>query len=318
MNNHMWSRGRAGVAMVDVFVPDTLEGAIGFLGDHRGAAIPVAGGTDVVVDTRTGRSRPEWLVDLSVLRGLAGVEFDGEALWIGAMTRIRAVELDPELRRRAAAMVEAARVLGSVQIRTMATVGGNLCHATPSAEMPPALLVHEAVAEITGPEGRRSIPLAELFSGPGRTTLAPDELLTSVRARVPATSAGSCYLRQTVRWSMDLAGVGVAASVEVDGTTVTNAHVALAAVAPVPLLVGSATETVVGTSLSPDVANEAGMRAAAACSPISDARGTADYRREVVSVLVPRALRVAWLRATGAWPLGVPAPVNGVWTGEDM
>lgn len=302
--------------MVDVFVPDTLEEAVGFLGHHAGAAIPIAGGTDVLVDTRTGRSRPEWLVDLSSLPGLGAVELDGEVLRLGALTRIRAVELDPELRRRAAAMVEAARVLGSVQIRTMATVGGNLCHGTPSAEMPPALLVHDAVAEIAGLGGRRSIPLADLFAGPGRTTLGPDELLTSLRARVPASSAGSCYLRQTVRWSMDLAGVGVAASVEVEGTVVTNARVALAAVAPVPLLVGSATETVVGTNLPSEVAHEAGRQAAAACSPISDARGTADYRREVVSVLVPRALRIAWLRATGAWPEGVPAPVNGVWTGE--
>ena len=302
--------------MVDVFVPGTLEEAVGFLGRHAGAAIPIAGGTDVLVDTRTGRSRPEWLVDLSSLPGLGAVELDGEVLRLGALTRIRAVELDPELRRRAAAMVEAARVLGSVQIRTMATVGGNLCHGTPSAEMPPALLVHDAVAEIAGLGGRRSIPLADLFAGPGRTTLGPDELLTSLRARVPASSAGSCYLRQTVRWSMDLAGVGVAASVEVEGTVVTNARVALAAVAPVPLLVGSATETVVGTNLPSEVAHEAGRQAAAACSPISDARGTADYRREVVSVLVPRALRIAWLRATGAWPEGVPAPVNGVWTGE--
>ncbi len=297
-------------------MPQSLDDAIGFMAAHAGSATPIAGGTDVLIDTRIGRVSPEWLVDLSPLRSLHGADFHGEALRLGALTTIRSVELDPELARRATALVEAARVLGSVQIRTMATVGGNLCHATPSAEMPPALLVHEAVAELAGPGGGRSLPLQELFAGPGRTTLEPGELLTAVRLRVPAADAGSCYLRQTIRWSMDLAGVGVAAAVEVDGQAVTKARIALGAVAPVPLLVGDAAEAVVGTELSVEAAAEAGARAASACSPISDARGTAEYRREVVSVLVPRALRIAWLRATGSWPAGVPAPIHGVLSGE--
>jgi carbon-monoxide dehydrogenase medium subunit len=296
----------------DVFVPAKLDDAIGFLAEHAGTALPIAGGTDVLIDTRIGRASPEWLVDLSRLAELATGELRGDELRLGALTKIRALEQDAELARRAAALVEAARVLGSVQIRTMATVGGNLCHATPSAEMPPALLVHDATAEIAGPGGARSLPLAELFAGPGRTTLAAGELLTGLRARVPVSAGGSCYLRQTVRWSMDLAGVGVAASVEVDGETVTRARVALGAVAPVPLLVPEAAEAVVGTELTSAEAGEAGRRAAAACSPITDARGSAHYRREIVSVLVPRALRIAWLRATGSWPAGVPAPINGV------
>jgi len=299
----------------DVYVPAALDDAVGFLRDHAGAALPIAGGTDVLIDTRTGRAAPEWLVDLSPLGDLAGIAFDGEEVRVGALTRIRAIELDDELAGRAAALVEAARVLGSVQIRTMATVGGNLCHATPSAEMPPALLVHDAAAEIEGPDGTRSIPLAELFAGPGRTTLGTGELLTALRLRALA-AAGSCYLRQTVRWSMDLAGVGVAASVEVDGETVTQARVALGAVAPVPLLVPEAAAAVVGAGLTSATADEAGARAAAACSPITDARGTERYRRDVVAVLVPRALRIAWLRATGRWPTGVPAPINGVLSGD--
>lgn len=303
--------------MTDVFVPDTLDDAIGFMTEHAGVAMPIAGGTDVLIDTRVGRASPRWLVDLSPLDSLASIELDGDELRLGALTKIRAIELEEVLARRAAALVEAARVLGSVQIRTMATVGGNLCHATPSAEMPPALLVHDAAAEIAGPAGARSLPLAELFAGPGRTTLAAGELLTGLRLRVPESAGGSCYLRQTVRWSMDLAGVGVAASVEVEGTTVTQARVALGAVAPVPLLVPEAADAVVGRDLSNARADEAGTRAAAACSPITDARGTAGYRRDVVSVLVPRALRIAWLRATGSWPAGVPAPINGVLSGDE-
>ena len=303
--------------MPDVFVPTALDEAIGFMTEHAGAAMPIAGGTDVLIDTRIGRASPEWLVDLSPLDALAGIAIDGDEVTIGALTKIRAIELDEELARRAAALVEAARVLGSVQIRTMATVGGNLCHATPSAEMPPALLVHDATAEIAGPDGARSIPLAELFAGPGRTTLAAGELLTALRLRAPASASGSCYLRQTIRWSMDLAGVGVAASVDVDGETVTQARVALGAVAPVPLLVPDAGDAVVGSALSSTTAAEAGARGAAACSPITDARGTQQYRRDVVAVLVARALRIAWLRATGSWPAGVPAPINGVLSGDE-
>lgn len=298
--------------MAELFVPDTLEDAIGFLAGHAGTATPVAGGTDLLIDTRLGHVHADWLVDLSPLDSLASIDRDGDTIRIGALTRIRAVELDPVLAGRATAVVEAARLLGSVQIRTMATVGGNLCHATPSAELPPALLVHDGVAEVSGPGGERSFPLAELFAGPGLTTLAPSELLTSVRLRAAGPSAGSCYLRQTVRWSMDLAGVGVAASVEAQGTTVTRARVALGAVAPVPLLVAEAGEAVEGTELASEAVDEAGARAAAACSPITDARGTAEYRRQVAAVLVTRALRIAWLRATGGWPEGVLARSNGL------
>jgi carbon-monoxide dehydrogenase medium subunit len=298
--------------VADVFVPESLEDAVGFLAGHAGTATPIAGGTDVVIDARIGRIQPDWLVDLSPLDALAGIETDGETLRIGALTRVRALELDPGLARLATAVVEASRVLGSVQIRTMATVGGNVCHATPSAELPPALLVHDAVAEVTGPGGERAFPLAELFAGPGTTTLAPGEILTGVRATPSSTSGGSCYLRQTVRWSMDLAGVGVAAAVEADGRIARQARIALGAVAPVPMLAAEAARAVEGTGLSPAVLEEAGSLAAAACSPISDARGTAAYRRQVVAVLVARALRIAWLRATGEWPEGVFARPNGV------
>jgi carbon-monoxide dehydrogenase medium subunit len=296
----------------DVYVPESLEDAVGFLAGHAGTATPIAGGTDVLIDRRTGRIDPEWLVDLSPLGSLAGITLDTATLRLGALTRIRALELDAGLARRATAVVEAARVLGSVQIRTMATIGGNLCHATPSAELPPALLVHDAVAEIVGPEGARETPLAGLFAGPGRTTLEPGELLTRVRATPSTANGGSCYLRQTVRWSMDLAGVGVAASVEAEKGVARRARIGLGAVAPVPMLALEAGTAVEGTEMSPDVLENAGALAAAACSPISDARGTADYRRQVVAVLVARALRIAWLRATGSWPEGVLARQNGV------
>ncbi|MHB1568338.1 MAG: FAD binding domain-containing protein [Solirubrobacteraceae bacterium] len=303
--------------MPELFVPQRLDDAVSFLAEHRSTALPVAGGTDAVVDVRLGRVTPEWLVDLMSLEGLAEVDVAEDRIHLGALTRIRAIERHPDLVQRAPALVEAARVLGSVQIRNMATVGGNVCHATPSAEMPPALLVHEATAEVAGPEGRRSLALEQLFVGPGATALAPGELLTGLSLRAPLAHAGSCYLRQTVRWSMDLAGAAVAAFIETDGEKVTGARIALGAVAPVPLLATEAAAIVLGTDVGPEVTQRAGAEAAATCSPITDARGTAAYRRQVIAALVPRALRIAWLRATGNWPAGVLAPVNGVLSAED-
>jgi carbon-monoxide dehydrogenase medium subunit len=289
--------------MADVHVATDVDDAVRMLATRPGRAMAVAGGTDLVLDQRLGRIDPELLVDLSRLDTLRGIVWDGDQVAIGALTTIRAVELDAGLLRRASALVDAARVLGSVQIRTMATVGGNLCHATPSAELPPALLVHDATVVILGPSGARV--LAALARAPGVTALADGELVTAVRASAAAGS-GSCYLRQTVRWAMDLAGVGVAAWVQADSETILAARVALGAVAPVPLLVDDAAAAIVGRPFDTTAAARAGAIAASAAAPITDARGTAEYRRAVVAALVPRALRIAWLRATGAWHGTVP------------
>ena len=292
----------------EVFRPADIDEAVRFLADHPGA-VPIAGGTDVMIDRRLMRLSTGWLVDVSHL-DTGGIVRHGDDLTIGSTTTIRAIETSQEVAVAAPALVEAARVLGSIQIRNMATLGGNLCHATPSAEMPPPLLVFGASAEITGLSGERSIGLADLATGPGTTSLAPAELLVSVTATVP-DGIGSCYIRQTIRWAMDLAGVGVAASVETDGDTVSGLRVGLGSVSPVPMLVPGLDDIVVGHVLDRDVVAEASARARDACSPISDARGTADYRRHVVAVLTARAIRIAEARARGAWPNDRLAPPNG-------
>lgn len=295
-------------AAAEVFRPADIDEAVGFLDDHPGAVL-IAGGTDVMIDRRLGRLSAGWLVDVSRL-DTGGIVRDGDDVTIGSTTTIRAIEESQELATAAPALVEAARVLGSVQIRNMATLGGNLCHATPSAEMPPALLVFGARAALVGPSGGRSVDLAELATGPGTTSLAPGEMLVSVTATVPE-GIGSCYIRQTVRWAMDLAGVGVAASVETDGDVVSSLRVGLGAVSPIPMLVPGLDELAVGHVLDRDVLAEAAALARDACSPLSDARGTADYRRHVVAVLTARAIRFAEARARRAWPLDRLVPPNG-------
>ena len=202
-------------------------------------------------------------------------------------------------------------MLGSIQIRNMATLGGNLCHAAPSAEMPPPLLVFGASAQLAGPSGERSIDLADLATGPGTTSLAPGETARIGGTATVPDGTGSCYIRQTIRWAMDLAGVGAAASVETDGDTVSALRVGLGAVSPVPMLVPGLDDIAVGHMLDHDVLAAAAARARDACSPISDARGTADYRRHVVAVLTARAVRIAEARARGTWPSDRLAPPNG-------
>jgi carbon-monoxide dehydrogenase medium subunit len=303
-------RSREATTMVEVHRAVDLVDVARVLTQHGERAAVVAGGTDLLLDMRLGRCAPELLVDITGIDGLDGVEWTADRVRIGALARARMIEDDTDLALRAPAVVDAARVLGSVQIRNMATVGGNLCHATPSADLPPSLIVHDAEVEVVGVDGLRRVPLTALASGPGTTSLAPGEIVTAVEAKV-AAGWSSCYLRQTVRWAMDLAGVGVAAAVHVDGTELRSARIALGAVAPVPLRVHAAEMVVVDAPWDDERAREAGRIAAASCTPISDVRGPEQYRRHVVAALVPRALRIAWLRATGEWPAGRPCAPHG-------
>ena len=293
--------------------PVSVAEAVGILRDTPGAIV-LAGGTDLVIDRRLGRVDPAApLVDVTAISELDGMQWDGDLLHIGAATAIRDIECDPGIIRRAPALSEAARVLGSVQIRNMATLGGNLCNASPAADMTPPLLVHDAVAAVGGPDGVRDQAVGSLIAGPRATSLEPGELVLGVRLRVPARS-GSCYVRQTVRWAMDLAGVGAAAWVLTSGAgrdvPIEAARVALGAVAPTAVLVRDLDHLLVGHPLSPERLAAVREAASGVCTPISDVRGTAGYRRHTAGVLVERALSIAYARASGDWPGGL-APPNG-------
>ena len=299
--------------MTRYYRPRSASEAVTILAANEGATV-IAGGTDLVIDRRLGRADPQApLVDVTGIDELRGVRWDGDDLHIGAAAAISAIESDPAVIVRASALAEAARVLGSVQIRNMATLGGNLCTASPAAEMAPPLMVHDAVAVIQGPNGERRQAVADFATGPRTTILATGEILTNVRLRAPALS-GSCYLRQTVRWAMDLAGVGVAAWVRTDGegagATAKEVRLALGAVAPTAVLVPGLESLLAGAPLTAERLGAVSAAASAACEPISDTRGTAEHRRHVAGVLAARALSIAHARAAGLWPGGL-APVNG-------
>jgi len=291
---------------VDTFryaAPTTLEGALALLAgapDAEPARRPalLAGGTDLLVQMRSGQRRPSAVVDLKRVPALARVELDDAGLSLGAAVPCVALRGRDDLRALWPGLLEAAALIGSLQIQGRATVAGNLCNASPAADTVPSLLVLDAKARIAGPRGARELPVSAFCTGPGRHALAPDELVTSLFVPRPAPRAADAYLRFTPRAEMDIAVVGAAARVELDGDgTCRAARLALGAVAERALLVPEAEAVLVGTRLGPADLERAAEVARSAARPIDDKRGTAAFRRHVAGVLARRALARATERA---------------------
>jgi carbon-monoxide dehydrogenase medium subunit len=282
--------------------PTTIDEAVRLLAEYGERARPIAGGTDIVVQMKESATRfpyPELIVGLSRIAELKGIEFrESGGLRIGAGATMAEVSEHQVVRDRYTAIAEGAGVVGSWQTMNMATIGGNLCNAAPSADTAPALLAFEAQAVIAGPSGRRTVDLPGLFAGPGQTTLKKGELLAEVRVPVPPERTGSAYRRHTPRKQMDIAVVGVAAAVTLaaDGC-IENARIALGAVAPTPIRAPQAEASLAGQPANDEAFARAAETAAGECSPISDLRGSADMRRHLVRVMTERMLRQAVERA---------------------
>jgi carbon-monoxide dehydrogenase medium subunit len=281
--------------------PTSLNEAISLLQEHGEAARPLAGGTDLVVQMKENATKfaaPSHIVSLLRVSELGGIEYsETEGLRIGAGVTMAKVAESQVIRERYAAIAEGAALVGSIQTMNMATVGGNLCNAAPSADIAPPLLAFEAEAVIVGPSGQRSLPLEEFFLGPGKTALPPGELLAEVRVPVPANGTGSAYDRHTPRKQMDIAVVGVGVVLTLAGEQIERARVALGAVAPTPVRAREAEGALEGRAPSDEVFARAAEIAATACSPIADVRGSAEFRRHIVRVMTERMLREALNRA---------------------
>jgi len=267
--------------------PGTLPEALRLKAEDPGARF-MAGGMDLMVAIRAGIERPDALISLRHIDALGGIEAGGR-IRLGAMTTIREILEHPGLAGACPVLRDAARPFGSMQVRNLATVGGNLCNGSPCADMPPALLVLDAVVRLEGPGGGRDVPIEAFFLGPKRTCLAPDEVLTSIAFDRPSPGARATYLRQG-RVRMDLARVGVAVLLEMDGDRCARARVAAGAVAPRPIRLREAEVALEGHRLDPDRIAEARARAAGAVAPITDVRAGADYRRHMTGVLLQRAV----------------------------
>jgi carbon-monoxide dehydrogenase medium subunit len=277
---------------------DSLKEAFDAISASRGGSVFMAGGTDLLVQIKEGKIKPQRVIDVKGIHEMDGLSVPGEALSIGSLTTIRTLETSPVTSEKTALLADAAARLGSVQVRNRATIGGNLCNASPSAEMAPALLVLDAQAEIYGKTGMRTVDMGEFFLGPGVTNLGEGEILTSLKIPLARNHQGSVYYRLSARNAMDLAFVSVAVLLGLDGDEkIAKARIALGAVAPTPMRVPSVEKQLEGNVLSAEIAQESAELAAQACQPISDLRASANYRREMVKNLCRRGLLTAYRQA---------------------
>jgi carbon-monoxide dehydrogenase medium subunit len=280
------------------FAPRSLDEATALLRDADARVL--AGGTDLIVQMRTGRVRPARVVDVKRIPELRALSVGPQEIVVGAAVPAVEIRENAELRRILPGVVEAIALIGSWQIQGRATAGGNLCNASPAADSVPALIAAGARATIAGPGGTRSLPVESFVEAPGKSALRPGEMLVDLRIPRPAGRSADAYLRLIPRSEMDIAVVGAGVALALDaGGRCSAARVALGAVAPTPLLVGEAARALVGSALDEAALARAGAAASAACLPIDDKRGTAEYRRKVAGVLVRRAAAIAASRARG-------------------
>ena len=288
---------------IDFEKPNTVEDAVKLLSDSGGTARAMAGGTDLIVMLRVGHPRvnPDVVVDIKSIPELNELSYDAnKGLTVGAAVECYKIYGDDNVNSHFSALNDSATLIGGTQIQGRASFGGNLCNAAPSGDSIPNMIAHRAVATITGPSGTREVPVEDICTGPGQSSIGSDELLISINFPSNGAGFGANYIRFIPRNEMDIAVAGVGASVTIEDGKFTSARVSLASVAPTPLLVEEAGEALVGQPVSEGAIQKAADLAKAAAKPISDMRGTADYRKHLCDVLTRRALNTAVERAQGA------------------
>lgn len=278
----------------EYFEPASLGDAAAILGRSNGRASVLAGGTDLLVEIKEQLRKPDYVVNIKKIPAIDVFSFDERAgLRIGALVTARTIENAPVVLEKYPGLAQAARELGSIQIRNRATLAGNVCRASPSADTLPPLIADGATAKIFGPSAERRVQLEDFFTGPGETVLKPDELLTEIVVPPPAPRTGKVYIKHGRRKAMELATVGVAVSLTLKGDACAEVRIVLGAVAPKPLRAKRAEALLLGKTLDDSLLEEAARLAMQESSPISNVRASAEYRRDMVEVLTRRALREA-------------------------
>lgn len=277
--------------------PGTVDAAIGLLSETAGAKV-LAGGTDLLVQLREEMIDPDLIVDIKRIEETRNIEITSDSVRIGAAMTGAELSENNELAAMWPGVVEAVELIGSWQVQGRATIGGNLCNASPAADSVPAIIASGAKIVIAGPNGVREIPAEHFPKGPGKTALEANEFVVSIVLPIPSRRSGDAYLRFIPRTEMDIAvvGAGVSLSLNDDGTCA-SARVALGAVAPKALLVNEASNVLVGSRLDEVTLERLDKVAREACNPIDDKRGTIEYRTKVAGVLVRRTASIAWERA---------------------
>ena len=281
--------------------PVSLDDAVGILEEHANngrRAQVLAGGTDLIVQMRSTDREPRTIVDIKRLEETNRIDSGGDEIYIGAAVSSAVLDENDELKRLFPGLLESAYLIGSTQIQGRATLGGNLCNASPAADTIPAMIANRGVCVIAGPGGQREVPVEQFCTGVGTSVLEAGELLLGLKFPRPAPRTADAYLRFIPRTEMDIAVAGAGVSVTLDGDGVcTASRVGIGAVAPTPLIVPAAAEALVGTRVDDAALAAAGAACTAASSPISDKRGTIEYRLKVVAVLCRRAGAIARDRA---------------------
>jgi carbon-monoxide dehydrogenase medium subunit len=278
--------------------PKTLEAAVALLSEANGSARMLAGGTDLLVQMRTGRVEPEVVIDLKAIPELIGIAQEPGGFRFGAATPCMALVEHEAFARTCPGVTDGVKLIGSIQVKGRASVGGNVCNASPAADSVPALIAASAIATIAGPKGKREVPVEEIAIGPGKTSLAKGELVVSFLLPKRPPRSGEAYLRFTPRTEMDIAVVSAGVSLTLDKEDFCrDARVSLGAVAERALLVPEAAAALIGTKVDAAALKKLGEAASAACRPIDDKRGTKEYRIKVAGVLARRAAEIALDRA---------------------
>lgn len=278
--------------------PTSLEEAVGLLAAAGGNAFVLAGGSDLLVRMKGGFVEPDLIVDIKAIAGLGEIRRIADGFSIGAAVPCAALRESAALSEAWPGVVEAASLIGSRQVQGRCTIAGNLCNASPAADSVPALVAACAKVVVAGPAGSRTIAVEDVPTGPGRTSLARNEIVEAIVLEAPAPRSADAYLRFIPRTEMDIAVVSAGVNLTLDGDgRVTTARVALGAVAPTVLLVADAAAAIVGTTLDNAALEALAAACAAACRPIDDKRGTIEFRKKVSGVLAQRAAKIAYMRA---------------------
>tara|TARA_Y100001936_G_C16091867_1_gene686995 strand:- start:1999 stop:2868 length:870 start_codon:yes stop_codon:yes gene_type:complete len=281
--------------------PNTVAEAVAVLAEHGDRARPLAGGTDLLVKARANVWELDAVVDVKNIPELMSLSVNGDGLSIGAGVPCYQVYENEEIQAQYPGIVDGASIIGGIQVQSRAGLGGNLCNAAPSADGIPSLIAYGAVAKISGSNGNREVAIEDFATGPSRTVLDNDELLTSIEVPKPAANSGAAYTRFIPRNEMDIAVAAVGAFVQLDssGQNFESARIALASVGPTPILAKAAGDSLAGKPVNDESIDAAAALAKDAATPITDMRGTVDQRKHLVEVLTGRMLRQAVERARG-------------------
>ena len=277
--------------------PTSIDAATSLLAENINIKL-LAGGTDVIVQMHSERIEPELIVDIKNIPELKQIAKTVDGFKFGAAISGKELMLNEEFNKVWPGIMDGVRLIGSLQIRGRASVGGNLCNASPAADSVPPMIAAGAVANIIGPKGNRDVPVEEIIVKPGQTSLSRDEIIVSFQLPNRPPKSGDAYLRFTPRTEMDIAVVGVAINLTLDNEGICNsARLALGAVAPTPILDRNAAEILIGTKVDENALENLASAVQKSCAPIDDKRGTIEFRENVVGVLAKRVAEIAKKRA---------------------